>query len=160
MLAAPLGGEQRYSDTTSAMHSLDRTTLAAALLGKSAGSRTFTPVAVLAARGRLAVNPQIRGAIVVAAVGELIADKLPSTPARTQPVGFIGRIASGAFCGRVAGGNAGALAGAATSAAATVGFYEARKAASARMPALLAALLEDAIAIGLANLAVTLLSAE
>ncbi len=142
------------------MHTLDRTTFAAALLGKSAGSRTFTPVAVLAARGRLAVNPQIRGAIIVAAVGELIGDKLPSTPARTQPIGFIARIASGAFCGRVAGGNTGALVGAATGAAATVGFYQARKAASERMPALLAALLEDATAIGLANVAVALLSAE
>jgi uncharacterized membrane protein len=142
------------------MHSLDRTTLAAALLGKSAGSRTFTPEAVLVARGRLAANSKIRGAVMVAAAAELIGDKLPSTPARTQPIGFIGRIASGAFCGRVAGGNAGALVGAAASAAATVGFYEARKAASARMPALLAALLEDAIAIGLANLAVTLLNAE
>ena len=96
----------------------------------------------------------------VAAAAEIIGDKLPSTPARTQPIAFIGRIASGAFCGRVAGGSRGALVGAVTSAAATVGFYEARKAASARMPALLAALLEDAIAIGLANLAVTLLSAE
>ena len=142
------------------MHSLDRTTLAAALLGKSAGSRTFTPEAVLAARGRLAASPQIRGAIVVAALGELIADKLPSTGARTQPVPFIGRIASGALCGRIADGSRGALLGAATSAAATLGFYEARKAASARMPALLAALLEDAIAIGLANLAASLLSAE
>ena len=142
------------------MHSLDRTTLAAALLGKSAGSRTFTPEAVLVARGRLAVNPMIRRAVLVAAAAEIIGDKLPSTPARTEPIGLIGRIASGTFCGRVAAGNAGALVGAATSAAATFGFYEARKAASARMPALLAALLEDAIAIGLANLAVTLLNAE
>ncbi len=142
------------------MYSIDRTTFAAALLGKSAGSRTFTPLAVLTARARLAVNPQIRRAIIVAALGELVGDKLPSSPARIQPVPFIGRVASGAFCGRVAGGNARALVGAGTSAAATVGFYHARKAATARMPALLAALLEDALAIGLANLAVALLSAE
>jgi uncharacterized membrane protein len=148
------------TSTADAMHSLDRTTVAAALLGKSAGSRTFTPVAVLAARGRLGANPQIRGAIIVAAVGELIGDKLPSTPSRTQPLPLIGRIASGTFCGWVAGGDTGALVGAATGAAATFGFYQARKAESARMPALLAGLLEDAIAIGLANLAVALLSAE
>jgi uncharacterized membrane protein len=134
----------------------DRNLIAAALLGESAGSRTFTPVAVLAARGRLAVGPPIRQAMIVAAVGEIVGDKLPFTPSRIKPLPYLGRIASGAFCGRLVAGNTGALAGAAAGAAATIGFYHARKLASAKMPALVAALLEDALSIGVANAALTL----
>ncbi len=134
----------------------DRKLIAAALLGQAAGSRTFTPEAVLVARGRLAVSPQIRQAILVAAAGELVGDKLPFVPARTKPLPFLGRIASGAFCGWLVGGNPGAVAGAAASTVATVAFYQARKAASAKLPALVAGLLEDALTIGVASLAATL----
>jgi uncharacterized membrane protein len=35
----------------------------------------------------------------VAAIGELVADKLPKTPARTAPGPLIGRIVMGALCG-------------------------------------------------------------
>ncbi len=37
------------------------------------------------------------------AVGELVVDKLPKTPARTAPPSFIARIVSGAFAGAVIG---------------------------------------------------------
>ncbi len=130
--------------------------IAAALLGAAAGSRTFTPGAALAARGRLAVDPQIRTAILVAAAGELIGDKLPFVPSRTRPLPYLGRIGSGALCGRVVAGDSGALTGAAAGAAATLIGHRARRAASTRLPAVLAALIEDALAIGAANLAVTL----
>src|SRR6476660_3448334 len=39
----------------------------------------------------------------VLAIGELIADKLPKTPSRKAPLGFIGRVVSGALCGAAVG---------------------------------------------------------
>ena len=41
------------------------------------------------------------------ALGELIADKLPRTPARTAPLGLIARITFGAFCGVAIAASAG-----------------------------------------------------
>jgi uncharacterized membrane protein len=35
----------------------------------------------------------------VLAIGELVADKLPTTPKRTAPVGLIARIITGGLCG-------------------------------------------------------------
>ncbi len=65
------------------------------------------------------------------AVGELIADKLPGTPSRKAPVGFIARVVTGGLCGAVFGsaGQAlvvGAIAGVAGAIAGTLGGYEAR----------------------------------
>jgi uncharacterized membrane protein len=37
------------------------------------------------------------------AIGELITDQLPSTPARTVPVQFSARLITGSFCGAVLG---------------------------------------------------------
>src|SRR5579863_7534279 len=44
------------------------------------------------------------------AVGELIADKLPNTPSRKEPVGFMARVLSGALCGAALGADGQALA--------------------------------------------------
>jgi uncharacterized membrane protein len=89
------------------------------------------------------------------ALGELIADKLPRTPARTAPLGLIARIVLGAFCGVAvaasAGGNlfvsaivavVGALIG-------TFGGYNARHALllRAHLPDFAVALAEDVIAV-------------
>jgi uncharacterized membrane protein len=90
------------------------------------------------------------------AVVELIADKLPSTPSRTKPLGLIGRIVLGGLSGAgvtvsgaqsivlgavlgVAGGIAGAFAG-----------YEVRTrlVKALKVPDLVIALLEDAVTIG------------
>jgi uncharacterized membrane protein len=75
----------------------------AALLGAAAGLRTASPVAALAASGRLGRGRVARLAL-LAAAGELVADKLPFVPARTSAPALGGRIASGAFVGTARGG--------------------------------------------------------
>jgi uncharacterized membrane protein len=100
----------------------------------------------------------------VLAVGELVNDKLPKTPARTAPPSFIGRIILGAFAGAVIGtawgyrwGGLGA--GVIGAVLGTLGGYHARKRLVAARSGqdLPIALLEDAVAIlgGFAILAVT-----
>lgn len=92
----------------------------------------------------------------LAAIGELVNDKLPKTPSRLIPPQFITRVLMGALCGAVVGTAAhtlasGLIAGVVGSIAGTLG--------GAKMRALLAhflradlpaALLEDAVAIVLA----------
>lgn len=127
---------------------------AAAQLGAACGLRTFTPAATLAARGRLPLSDDRRKLLIAAAVGELITDKLPFTPARTAALPYLGRVTAGAVCGGVVAGGTGALAGAGAAAAATIVGYQCRRLASQRMSGTLVALLEDAVAIGVSNLAV------
>lgn len=101
--------------------------------------------------------------LTVLAVGELVNDKLPKTPARTAPPIFAARIITGGFAGAVLGawphwtftalgsGVIGAVLG-------TLGGYQARKRlAAVAGKDLPIALLEDAVAIagGLAILAMT-----
>lgn len=81
------------------------------LLGCVEGLRSMTPPALLCwaaylgwvhfAGTKLAfINHRATLVIfTLLAVGELIADKLPSTPARTAPVGLITRICVGGACG-------------------------------------------------------------
>ncbi len=100
--------------------------------------------------------------LTVLAIGELIADKLPRTPSRKAPVGFVARLVSGALCGAALGATSGGLilglaAGALGAVAGTLGGYEFRtrlvKAIGGKdLPI---ALLEDAIAIGGAILIVS-----
>jgi uncharacterized membrane protein len=64
------------------------------------------------------VVPYLLGAM---AIGELITDQLPTTPARTVPAQFAGRVINGAFCGAVLGTTGGsALLGAALGAVGAV----------------------------------------
>ena len=97
----------------------------------------------------------------VLAIGELIADQLPSTPSRKSPMGLIARILMGAMCGGAIGIPAGALAigacaGVAGALVGTFGGYEARvRLARAVGKDLPIALLEDVIAIGGAFLLVS-----
>jgi uncharacterized membrane protein len=96
------------------------------------------------------------------AIGELIADKLPKTPSRKAPMGFIARIASGALCGAALGAPSHALfeglgAGIVGAVVGTFGGYEfrARLVKATGGNDLKVALLEDAIAIGGALLIVS-----
>jgi uncharacterized membrane protein len=98
----------------------------------------------------------------VFAIGELIADKLPKTPSRKAPVGFIARIFSGALCGAALGAAGGALiggllTGVVGTVAGTLGGYEfrARLVRAIGGNDLPIALLEDVIAIGGAFLIVS-----
>lgn len=80
------------------------------LLGLCTGLRTMTPVAVLcwfAYRNALhlvgwrSFTANIVAVVVftLMALGEYVGDKLPNTPARTAPIGLLGRSAFGAFAG-------------------------------------------------------------
>ena len=97
------------------------------------------------------------------AAGELVTDQLPSTPSRTVPVQFGARIAMGALSGAAfgrAGGSLlfGAVAGIVGAVIGTLGGRTARArlaAVSGRDPP--AALIEDAVAIHVALLIVTVI---
>jgi uncharacterized membrane protein len=137
------------------------------LIGVVAGLRSMTAPAAVSWAARLgwlhlentwlaflgfAATPYI---LSVAAIAELITDKLPKTPSRKAPPGFIARILSGALCGAalcaanqaVAGG---LVAGAVGAVAGTLGGYEFRVRLVRAMGGkdLPIALLEDVIAIG------------
>ena len=140
--------------------------LMALLIGVVAGLRSLTAPAVVAWAGFLGwINLQHTWAswmaniitvviLSVLAVGELVNDKLPKTPARTAPPIFAARLITGGFSGAVIGaawhwtftslgaGVIGAVLG-------SLGGYHARKALVAIRNGqdLPIALLEDAVAI-------------
>jgi uncharacterized membrane protein len=140
--------------------------LLALLIGCIAGLRTFTAPALVSWAAHLgwldlsdtwlavlsAVwTPRI---LTLLAVGELVADQLPTMPSRTAPAGFVGRIVSGAISGAAVGTAGGTIIGGMTAgiAGAVVGTlgghaFRARLAAAFRRDRP-AAFIEDAIAIG------------
>jgi uncharacterized membrane protein len=145
------------------------------LIGIVAGLRTMTAPAAVSWAARLgwlklastgfaflgaAITPWI---LTVLALGELVADQLPSTPSRTVPVAFGSRIVSGSFSGAAigaAGGSvvAGLIAGAIGAVIGTLGGRAARgQLAAAFGKDRPAALIEDAVAIGGAFLIVAAL---
>jgi uncharacterized membrane protein len=139
--------------------------LFAALIGVIAGLRSMTAPAAVSWGAQLgwiklgaspvsflggSIAPYI---LLVLAIGELIADKLPKTPSRKAPGPFIGRILTGALSGAAlasVGGSwiVGAVAGAIGGVIGTLGGAEARgRLAAAFGKDLPAAAIEDAIAI-------------
>jgi uncharacterized membrane protein len=94
----------------------------------------------------------------LAAVGELIADKLPQAPARTAALGLGARLVFGGLCGAAVavGGNQalalGAILGAAGGALGCFGGYQARirLVKALGTPDYVVAVLEDVVAIGAA----------
>lgn len=138
------------------------------VIGTVAGMRAMTAPAAIAWAARLgklsltgtwlaflgyAWTPWI---LTLLAAGELVTDQLPTTPSRTVPVQFGTRILMGGVCGAALTAGAGtmllgAIVGIAGAVAGTLG----GRAFRARMAAAFgsdrpAALLEDAIAIGVA----------
>ena len=150
-------------------------TLAALLIGMIAGLRSMTaPTAVAWAAhlGALDVASTwaaflgagwVRWILTLAAIGELVADKLPSTPSRKEPIGFGARIASGGLSGAAIGATAGAtvaglVAGVVGAVAGTLGGHALRgRLAAAFGNDRPAALVEDAIALGGAVVVLALL---
>jgi uncharacterized membrane protein len=106
-----------------------------------------------------AATPYILSAL---AIVELIADKLPKTPSRKAPTGFVARIVSGALCGAALGATNGVLlvglvVGVLGAIAGTLAGYEFRvrlvKATGGKdLPV---ALVEDVIAVGCAFMIVS-----
>jgi uncharacterized membrane protein len=125
--------------------------------GFSTGLRSMTAPAVTLAAGKSAWT----GLAGTLAVGEVLADKLPVVPARTQAGPLFGRALFGALCGWAIAGRAGRSqsAGAAVAAlgaiASAYGGYYARKFIDERVgiPDPVVALAEDGLAFGLARLA-------
>jgi uncharacterized membrane protein len=139
------------------------------LIGLVAGLRAMTAPAAVSWAARLgwlnlqgtplsflgaAVTPWI---FTLAAIGELVNDKLPKTGSRKAPPAFIARILMGALCGAAltAAGHGlvpGLVAGALGAVVGTLGGYEfrARLTQATGGKGMPIALLEDAIAIALA----------
>jgi len=117
-----------------------------AAMGAVCGLRTFTGPAIVA-------GPAHRNVLVLLAAGELIADKLPFMPNRTDPPSLAARFISGAICGMAVAGRrkrgerilSGIVGGTAALAAAYAGLQYRRHVKLRPLPA---ALLEDAIAVG------------
>jgi uncharacterized membrane protein len=142
--------------------------LLALLIGVVSGLRSVTAPAVVAWGAHLnwltlqntALSFMASTAAVVIftllALFELIADKLPSTPSRTEPVGLIARILLGGLsgaCVAVSGAQSivvGAVLGAVGGVAGAFAGYQARTrlVKALKVPDLVIALLEDAVAIG------------
>lgn len=128
--------------------------LVAVLFGIVAGLRVFTGAGVwffMTGNGAWKYLPAI------AAIGEYIADALPQIPPRTQIIPSVAlRCISGGFAGWLIAGRTGApliaaiLAGIGGALLGTYGGYRLRMRLIARIGALPAALVEDAISIGIA----------
>ena len=100
-------------------------------------------------------SPKTANFFKLAAAGESIGDKLPSTPARTKPGPLVGRALSGALCGAALGRSAGqgvrsgAVLGALGAVLGSYAFYYLRRELTQRgLPDLPVALAEDALAFG------------
>jgi len=124
-------------------------------IGVVAGLRSMTaPAATLGG-----ADSRWTGPVRFLAAGELIADKLPQTPPRLLPIALGVRVLSGALCARAlakrADGSrfAGTVAGAAGALAGSYGGYYARRYVTTRrdVPDFPIALVEDALALGLAR---------
>lgn len=144
-----------------------------AALGVAAGLRSLAAPAALSRH--LATDPTVPTGVIddllsrpaaprvltAASAAEHVADKLSFIPARTDPAPLAGRIAAGALCGfviaRRAGESAvtGAIVGGLAAAAATFAAYHLRRAltADAGLPDLPVALVEDVVAVAIAEFA-------
>ena len=148
--------------------------VSALLIGVVAGLRTMTALAAVSWAARLGWLglqgtglawlgvPLVSVLLTILALGEFVTDQLPSTPSRTVPVQFGARLVSGGLSGTAVGlaANspvAGLLAGIAGAVIGTLGGRAARgamaRAFGSDRPA---AFIEDAVAVGLACVAVAI----
>jgi uncharacterized membrane protein len=150
------------------------------LLGGMTGLRSMTPMAVLcwfAYHGYLDVGDTwamwtTRGISVIVfsvlAIGELIGDKLPKCPNRTDPFALIARLAFGGLAGAIGAtalqGSAmeGVVLGSISALAATFVSFHIRQhvVRISGLPDFAAAIVEDASAVGLSVIAVVLIVAN
>jgi hypothetical protein len=97
----------------------------AALAGLACSMRSMSGPAVLAARGQL--PGRLGAGLMLAGAGEVVADKLPVVPSRTEPPALGGRIATGAYTGYAVGGPLGAAVAALSAGAGTYATYHLRR---------------------------------
>ena len=139
------------------------------VLASAAGARSMTGVAALAvmladkpagsadhAEVRVLRQPLVRQLALAAAAMELVGDKLPFIPNRTDPGPLLGRTMIGAVIGAVFGDIRnervqGALIGAAAAFVATHATFHARRALSEILPPTAAALVEDVVTVAVAS---------
>jgi uncharacterized membrane protein len=144
------------------------TTICTLLVGLVAGLRAMTPLAIVSWCANTGVldltgkplafmgNKYAAVIFTVLAIGELINDKLPKTPSRKTPPAFVARVLSGSLVGATVGSSnhmlvLGLICGAVGAVVGTLGGAAMRaKLAAAFGRDLPAALLEDAIGIGIA----------
>jgi uncharacterized membrane protein len=117
-----------------------------ALLAAASGARTWAGVAAISRRTPTKLF----------AAGEFIYDKMPTVPSRVAPPLLFGRIAAGALVGATVGRRTGrnragsAILGGLVAFASAHATYRMRRALGRRLPAMAAALVEDAIVAGAA----------
>lgn len=127
-----------------------------ALLASASGARTMSGVA--------AISPRVP--VKALAGAELIADKLPSAPNRTDPALLLGRVAAGALVGAVVGSRTGmnrghsAIIGGLIAFASTHATYRLRRALMKRLPPIAAAVAEDALVLTAAAVGAALLPSK
>ena len=130
-------------------------------LGAASGARSQLGVATVVARSDPSLppifrQPWTRRLLVAAAAGELVADKLPTTPSRLEPPGIAGRLALGALAAglfaqtRKAPWLAAAAIGASSAAVSAKVGHDVRARLAQRAPDPAVAVVEDALAVGLA----------
>ena len=126
----------------------------AKLLGLSAGMRSLTPDAVMVVHHQLHTSRLVGRLIAVGAATELVLDKLPTTPSRTAPPGFMARLISGAVVGFSASGVTGPLVSVPAAAFSTVTMHRVRQEFGTRtgIPDPVVGVFEDLLAIGVAEL--------
>jgi uncharacterized membrane protein len=131
------------------------------LLGAASGSRGQLGVATVVVRSDPSLpaffrQPWTRGLLVAAAVGELIADKLPTTPSRLAPPGLAGRLVMGGLAAglyartRRAPWLPAAAIGASTAVVSAKLGHDARAQLAKHVPDPAVAVVEDGVAIALA----------
>jgi uncharacterized membrane protein len=141
--------------------STGRVAVGSAFLGAASGLRGQIGLATVVVRSDPSLpaifrQPWTRRLLVAAAAGELISDKLPATPSRLAPPGFVGRLAIGALAAglfaqtrRAPWLPAAAIGASSAAVAAKVG-HDVRARLARNAPDAAVAVVEDAVALGLA----------
>jgi uncharacterized membrane protein len=131
------------------------------LLGAASGARGQLGVATVVARSDPSLpgifrQPWTRRLLVAAAAGELVVDKLPNTPSRLEPAGLAGRLVLGATAAglfartrRAPWLPAAAIGASSAIVAAKIG-HDVRARLDQHAPDAAVAVVEDALAFGLA----------
>ncbi|MEP6992014.1 MAG: DUF4126 family protein [bacterium] len=145
---------------TTALVLLAAATGARSMLGLAATTRALETHAHAPGESRstrLLRGDGVRLALTTCAALELVADKLPFIPDRTDPAPLVGRAVAGALIGAAVSDlihrnrTTGALVGAATAIGAAYATFHIRQALMDALPPVTAALVEDTMMVGIAS---------